>query len=90
LIGLLAPVPPGLFLAVLLGTLYGALGHLVFGRHWIRLPLYILGGVGGCVLVWLTRIHLIRQLPAPGGLALVEASFVAWLLLCLIAAWRRA
>jgi hypothetical protein len=88
--GTLTPVPPGLFLAVLLGALYGGLGHLVFGRHWLRLPLYVLGGVAGCVLVWLARIRIFSQLPAPGGLAIVEASVMAWLLLCLIAAWRRA
>ncbi len=88
--GALTPISPGLFLAILLGTLYGALGHLVFGRHWLRLPLYLLGGIGGCVIVWLTRLRILASLPAPGGLALVEASVVAWLLLSLIAAWRRA
>ena len=87
--GALAPLPPGLFLALLLGTLYGALGHLVFGRHWLRLPLYVLAASTGCVLVWLAGIRLIPRLPAPGGLPLVEASFMAWLLLSMIAAWRR-
>jgi hypothetical protein len=90
MIGALAPVPPGLFLAILLGTLYGGLGHLLFGRHWLRLPLFLLGGIAGCALVWLAQLHLIRQLPAPGGLPIFEASVVAWLLLSLIAAWRRA
>ncbi len=85
-----APVPPGLFLAVALGTLYGALGHLFFGRHWIRLPLYLLVGVAGCVLAWLAGVRIVTGVPAPGGLPLVEASFVAWLLLFMIAAWRRA
>jgi hypothetical protein len=89
-VGALAPISPGLFLAILLGTLYGALGHLVFGRHWLRLPLYLLAGIGGCVIVWLTRLRILQSLPAPGGFALVEASVVAWLLLSLIAAWRRA
>ena len=85
-----APLAPGLFLAVLLGTLYGALGHLVFGRHWLRLPLFVLGGIAGCVLAWLVGIRLLPQLPAPGGLPVVEATVVAWLLLLMIAAWRRA
>lgn len=88
--GLLTPVPPGLFLAIMLGTLYGSLGHLVFGRHWLRLPLYLIAGIGGCVIVWLTHLRILAMLPAPGGLALVEASVVAWVLLSLIAAWRRA
>ncbi len=88
--GLLAPLPPGLFLAILLGTLYGALGHLVSGRHWLRLPLFVLAGITGCALVWLTGFRIIPRIPAPGGLPLIEASLVAWLLLSMIAAWRRA
>ncbi len=87
---LLAPVPPGLFLAIALGTLYGAIGHLAFGRHWLRLPLFVLVGIVGCAVVWLADIRLFTHLPAPGGLPIVEASLVAWLLLCMIAAWRRA
>jgi hypothetical protein len=86
----LAPVPAGLFLAITLGTIYGALGHLAFGRHWLRLPLFILTGITGCTIVWLAGIRLFAGLPAPGGLPLVEASFVAWLLLCMLAVWRRA
>ena len=88
--GILAPLPPGLFLALALGALYGALGHLVFGRHWVRLPLFILVGIAGCVLVWLAGVRLIPRLPAPGGLPVLEATIVAWLLLGMIAAWRRA
>jgi hypothetical protein len=88
--GAIAPVQPGLFLAVLLGTLYGALGHLFFGHHWLRLPFFVIGGVTGCVLVWLAGLQLVPRLPAPGGLPLLEASVVAWVLLLLIAAWRRA
>ncbi len=90
MIGIMAPIAPGLFLAVLLGALHGAIGHLLFGRHWIRLPLFVLLGVAGCALVWLAGIRLLPQLPAPGGLPLVEASVVAWLLLSMIAARRRA
>jgi hypothetical protein len=90
MMGVLTPLPPGLFLAIVLGTLYGALAHLVAGRHWLRLPLFLLAGIGGCVVVWLTRLRVLTALPAPGGLAIVEASVVAWLLLSLIAALRRA
>ena len=88
--GVIAPLQPGLFLAVLLGTFYGAIGHVLLGRHWLRLPFFLLGGIGGCILVWLLGIRLVPHFPAPGGLPLVEASVMAWLLLLLIAAWRRA
>ena len=87
---LLAPFAPGLFLAVLLGALYGGIGHVIFGRHWLRLPLYVLAGIAGCTVVWFAGLRLLPQLPAPGGLPMLEASVVAWLLLLLIAVWRRA
>ena len=86
----LAPLAPGLFLAILLGTFYGALGHLFFGRHWLRLPLFVLAGIAGCAFAWFTGVRVVRQLPAPGGLPVLEASVVAWLLLSVIAVWRRA
>ena len=90
LMRLLAPIPPGLFLSILLGTLYGAVGHLVMGRHWFRLLLYVLGGIGGCAIAWLIGLRIIPGIPAPGGLPIIEGSVLAWLLLCLIGAYRRA
>ncbi len=87
---LLAPLPPGLFLALLLGALYGAICHLLFGRQLIRLPFGIAVAIGGCALVWFSGVHLLKQLPAPGGLPLAEASIVAWVLLVLFTSWRRA
>ena len=86
----LAPVAPGLFLALLLGTLYGALGHVLFGRHWMRLPIFLLAGIVGCVLVWMAGVRLVPRFPAPGGLPVLEASVVAWLLLFALGGWRRA
>lgn len=87
---LLAPLPPGLFMALLLGSLYGSICHLLFGRQLIRLPFGIAIAVAGCALVWLSGVRLLTQLPAPGGLPLAEASIVAWVLLVLFTAWRRA
>lgn len=84
----LGALAPGVFLSLLLGTLYGALGHLVLGRRWTRLPWFVLAGIGGCLLAWVFDLHLLRRFPAPGGLPLIEASVVAWLLLLLVAAWR--
>jgi hypothetical protein len=83
-------IVPGVLLAVLLGLIHGALAHLIWGKHWLHLPLFLIGGIAGCLIVWSTGLHLLTNLPAPGGLALVEATAVAWLLLVCVAAIRRA
>ena len=86
----MAGLAAGAFLGSLLGLVYGALAHILWGRHWLHLPLFLIGGVAGCLLVWATGVQLLKQLPAPGGLAIPEATVVAWLLLAGIAAIRRA
>lgn len=86
----MAGLAPGVFLSILLGLVYGSLAHLLWGRHWPHLPLFWLGGIAGCLIVWATSLHLLTQFPAPGGLAIPEATVVAWLLLAGIAAIRRA
>lgn len=83
-------IAPGVFLGGLLGLVYGALAHILWGRHWLHLPLFLIGGVVGCLIVWGSGLQLLRQLPTPGGLAIPEATVVAWLLLAGIAAIRRA
>jgi hypothetical protein len=80
---------PGVFLSSLLGVVYGSLAHLLWGRHWLHLPLFLIGGAAGCLLVWATGVR-VTQFPDPGGLAIIEATVVAWLLLVGIAAIRRA
>jgi hypothetical protein len=85
-----AGLAPGVFLGGLLGLVYGSLAHILWGRHWLHLPLFLIGGVIGCLIVWATGLQLLRQFPAPGGLAIPEATVVAWLLLAGIAAIRRA
>ena len=86
----MAGLAPGVFLGGLLGLVYGSLAHILWGRHWLHLPLFLIGGVLGCLIVWATGLQLLRQFPAPGGLAIPEATVVAWLLLAGIAAIRRA
>jgi hypothetical protein len=81
---------PGVYISGLLGLIYGSLAHLLWGRHWLHLPLFLIGGVLGCLVVWATGLRLFDQLPAPGGLPVPEATVVAWLLLAGIAAIRRA
>ncbi len=87
---MLAALAPGVFLALILGTFHGALAHLLLGRHWSRLPVIVLAAILGCQVVWGLHHQLQRSLPAPGGLPLLEASIMAWLLLTPIAVWRRA
>ena len=81
---------PDVWLALLLGCLYGALAHLFWGRQWLHLPLFVLTGVIGCLLLRATGVQFVNMLPAPGGLPLLEATAVAWLLLGSVAVLQRA
>jgi hypothetical protein len=81
---------PGVWLSLLVGCIYGALAHLIWGRHWLHLPLFVLTGVVGCLLLWASGLQFLAALPAPGGLPLLEATAVAWLLLSGVAVLQRA
>jgi len=81
---------PGVWLSLLLGSIYGALAHLVWGRTWLHLPLFVLAGVVGCLVMWLSGLQVVGALPALGGLPLLEATAVAWLLLGCVAVLARA
>lgn len=87
---MIAGLAPGVFISALLGLVYGSLAHMLWGKHWLHLPLFLIGGVAGCLIVWATGLQFLTQFPAPGGLAIPEATAVAWLLLALVAAIRRA
>jgi len=81
---------PGVWLSLLLGCIYGALAHLAWGRTWLHLLLFVLAGVVGCLLMWLSGLQLVSALPVLGGLPLLEATVVAWLLLGCVAVLGRA
>jgi hypothetical protein len=86
----MAGMQPGVWLSLLLGCVYGALAHLIWGRMWLQLPLFVLAGVVGCMLLWLSGFHAIQALPVLGGLPLLEATVVAWVLLGCVAVLGRA
>lgn len=86
----MAGINPGVFLSVLIGAIHGSVAHLLWGKHWLHLPLFLIGGAVGCLIVWATGLQILSQFPAPAGLAIPEATVVAWLLLIAIAAIRRA
>jgi len=82
-------IAPGLVMSFLLGAIHGSIAHLLWGRQWSHLLLFVLAGVIGCLMVWMFGFQMAQQLPAPGGLPLLEATIVAWVLLAVIAAiWR--
>ena len=80
---------PGVWLSLLIGCIYGSLAHLFWGRQWLHLPLFVLTGVVGCLLIWLIGWHAV-DLPVLGGLPVLEATVVAWLLLGTVAMLQRA
>lgn len=80
---------PGVWLSLLVGCIYGSLAHLMWGRQWMHLPLFVLTAIVGCLLMWFAGLQFV-DLPSPGGLPLLEATFVAWLLLGSVAVLQRA
>ncbi len=86
----MAGMEPGVWLSLLLGCIYGALAHLIWGRTWLQLPLFVLASVVGCLLLWLSAFQVLPSLPVLGGLPVLEATAVAWLLLGCVAVLGRA
>lgn len=71
---------PLVALILLLASAYGGLAQLLWGRRWRHLLIYWCIAFGSCLLVYALGLRFNTAWPAPGGLPLVEATLVAWLL----------
>jgi hypothetical protein len=74
-------LPPAALLILLLATVYGAMAHLLWGRRLLQLFLFWVAAFAGCLLAYSLGLHLLRQLRAPAGVPIVEATALTWLLL---------
>jgi len=77
----MTPLPPGLFLGLLLSAAYAALFHLWGGRNVRDLLVYLAASAAGFAVGQF--LGMLMQLPLPriGQLHVVEASVFAWLAL---------
>ncbi|GAB4203178.1 MAG: hypothetical protein OHK0022_27060 [Roseiflexaceae bacterium] len=74
----MAPAPLLLFL---IATASAALAHLMWGRRWLQLLVFWLAAAAGVLVVYATGLRLPVRLPEPGGVAVLEVTLGAWLLL---------
>jgi hypothetical protein len=80
---------PASLLLFLIATASAALAHLLWGRRWLQLPLFWLAAFAGCLVVYALGLRLpLLQLPAPGGVPVLEVVLGAWILLIIASRLR--
>ncbi len=72
---------PGPLLLLLIAIASGALAHLLWGRRWVQLPLFLAAAGAGCILISISGLRVLPALFAPAGVPVLEATMAAWLLL---------
>ncbi|HEY1014890.1 MAG TPA: hypothetical protein VGE07_19420 [Herpetosiphonaceae bacterium] len=71
-------VEPAALLLILLATVYGALGHLLWGRRWRHLAMFWGAAFVGCLLMYGLGLRLVEAGPAPAGVPILETTAAAW------------
>ena len=74
----MAPAPLLLFL---LATASAALAHVLWGRHWLQLPIFWLAAFAGCLIVYALGLRFPIHLPTPAGVPVLEVVLGAWIML---------
>lgn len=81
---------PATVLLLLLATVSAALAHVLWGRHWIQLPLFWLAAFMGCLIAygvgWQLPLPLV--LPMPAHVPVLEAILAAWVLIIIASRLR--
>lgn len=74
-------ISPALLLLLLIATASAALAHLLWGRRWTQLPVFLLAALAGCIVVYVAQLRLPLDLPRPAGVPVLEVVLGTWLLL---------
>jgi hypothetical protein len=72
---------PAALLLFLIATASAALAHLFWGRRWLQLPIFWLAAFAGSLVVYALGLRLPLNVPAPGGVPVLEVVLGAWILL---------
>lgn len=72
---------PAALLLLLIATASAALAHVIWGRRWLQIPVFWMAAFTGCLVVYMLQLRLPLELPAPGGVPVVEVIVGAWVLL---------
>jgi uncharacterized membrane protein YjjP (DUF1212 family) len=74
-------ITPALLLLILIAVASGSLAHVLWGRRWLQIPIFMVAAFVGGLIVYALNLRLPFELPTPGGVPLLEAVFAGWLLL---------
>jgi hypothetical protein len=74
----MALLDPTLLLLALLATASASLAHVLWGRHWLQLPIFWLAANLGCLLAYVLGLRFPLNLPTPAGVPVLEAVLAAW------------
>jgi hypothetical protein len=72
---------PALLLLLLIATASAALAHLLWGRRWVQIPVFLLAALAGALIVYALNLRLPIALPTPAGVPVLEVVFGVWALL---------
>lgn len=81
-------MPPALLLTLLIVTASAALAHLLWGRHWVQLPIFWLAAAGGAILAFVLGARLPLRFIEPAGVPVLETTLGAWLMLVIASRLR--
>ncbi|MBC8160176.1 MAG: hypothetical protein H7Z42_03070 [Roseiflexaceae bacterium] len=79
---------PSTLIIMLIATACAAAAHLAWGRRWLQLVVFWMAALAGCMLVYVSGLHLPGNFPRPAGVPVVESVAAAWLLLLVAARLR--
>ncbi len=72
---------PVILLLALIASASAALAHLLWGRRWLQLPIFLLAAFAGCLIAYALGLRLPLGLPALAGVPVLECVLAAWILL---------
>ncbi|MGQ9550087.1 MAG: hypothetical protein ACUVSY_16325 [Roseiflexus sp.] len=74
-------MPPALLLILLIVTVSAALAHMLWGRRWVQIPVFLLAAAGGALIVLVSGARLPMRLLTPAGVPVLETTLGAWIML---------
>jgi hypothetical protein len=71
---------PALLLLALIATASAALAHVLWGRSWLQLVVFLLAACVGCLIAAVigVRLPLPFAMVSPAGVPVLEAILIAW------------
>lgn len=72
---------PVILLLALIASASAGLAHLLWGRRWLQLPIFLLAAFAGCLIAYALGLRLPLGLPALAGVPVLECVLAAWILL---------